>query len=96
MRDSRVMAPRLLQWRIMQDLATDGIQEYDLGNVPPPNAEGASTTGLMIFKGAFARDVVEYQPTYELPFTPARDAWGAGGETEFLSAYKARTGDSFY
>ncbi len=40
-----------------------------MGNVPPPNAEGASTTGLMIFKGAFARDVVEYQPTYELPFT---------------------------
>ncbi len=49
----------------------------------------------MIFKGAFARDVVEYQPAYELPFTAARDAWGAGGETEFLAAYKARTGDSF-
>lgn len=95
-RDSRVMAPRLLQWRIMQDLATDGIQEYDLGNVPPPNAEGASTTGLMIFKGAFARDVVEYQPTYELPFTAARDAWGSGGETAFLDEYKTRTGDSFY
>lgn len=95
-RDSRVMAPRLLQWRIMQDLAADGIQEYDLGNVPPPNAEGASTTGLMIFKGAFARDVVEYQPTYELPFTAARDAWGAGGETDFLAEYKAKTGDSFY
>lgn len=95
-RDSRVMAPRLLQWRIMQELAADGILEYDLGNVPPPNAEGASTTGLMIFKGAFARDVVEYQPTYELPFTAARDAWGAGGETRFLAAHKAATGDSFY
>jgi len=95
-RDSRVMAPRLQQWRIMQDLAEDGIQRYDLGNVPPPSAEGASTTGLMIFKGAYARDVVEYLPTYELPFTPTRDAWGAGGETEFLTAYKSRTGDSFY
>ena len=95
-RDSRVMAPRLQQWRIMQDLAADGILEYDLGNVPPPNAEGASTTGLMIFKGAYARDVVEYMPAYELPFTAARDAWGAGGETAFLDDYKSRTGDSFY
>jgi serine/alanine adding enzyme len=95
-RDSRVMAPRLQQWRIMQDLAADGILAYDLGNVPPPSAEGASTTGLMIFKGAYARDVVEYLPTFELPFTPAREAWGAGGETQFLESYKSRTGDSFY
>lgn len=95
-RDSRVMAPRLQQWRIMQDLAADGVRHYDLGNVPPPNLEGASTTGLMIFKGAYARDIVEYLPAFELPFTAARDAWGAGGESEFLAAYRARTGDSFY
>lgn len=95
-RDSRVMAPRLLQWEIMRDLSADGVAEYDLGNVPPPDAPGASTAGLMTFKGAFARDIVEYQPTWELPFTAARDAWGAGGETRFLQEYQARTGDSFY
>ena len=31
----QLMASRLLQWRIIRDLAADGIERYDLGHVPP-------------------------------------------------------------
>jgi lipid II:glycine glycyltransferase (peptidoglycan interpeptide bridge formation enzyme) len=89
-----LMASRLLQWRIMQDLAADGVTHYDLGHVPPPDAEHPAGRGILTFKTAFA-PVTEFQPAYLLPHTAAGERWRVT-ESQFLAAHRADTGDYWY
>ncbi|WP_308800112.1 lipid II:glycine glycyltransferase FemX [Agromyces silvae] len=89
-----LMASRLVQWRIIQDLADEGVLEYDLGHVPPPAAEQSSDRGILTFKIAFA-PVIEYQPAYLLPHAGSAEAWRTG-EAAFLADYRAKTGDYWY
>lgn len=89
-----LMASRLLQWRIMQDLATDGVTDYDLGHVPPPDAEHSSDRGILVFKTAFA-PVVEYLPAYLYPHAPVAETWRTR-ESAFLASYREQTGDYWY
>lgn len=91
----QLMASRFLQWQIMRDLAASGIARYDLGHVPPPNEPDAPGQGVLTFKSAFARDVLEYMPAFQLSYEDHAEAWRRG-ESEFLAAYHARTGDYWY
>jgi serine/alanine adding enzyme len=91
----QLMASRLLHWGIIRDLASSGIERYDLGNIPPPGEDGAPGQGLLTFKTAFTDDVVEYMPAFQLSFTDEADQWRRR-ENEFLRAYHERTGDYWY
>ncbi|WP_172979637.1 lipid II:glycine glycyltransferase FemX [Agromyces agglutinans] len=91
----QLMASRYLQWRIMQELAEEGVREYDLGHVPPPDRAHPSGRGILVFKSAFAPDIVEYQPAYLLAHRPVAERWRTG-ESDFLAAHRARTGDYWY
>jgi lipid II:glycine glycyltransferase (peptidoglycan interpeptide bridge formation enzyme) len=89
-----LMASRLLQWHIMQELAADGVTAYDLGHVPPPSADQQAGTGIQTFKTAFA-PVTEFQPAYLLPHDAAAERWRVT-ESAFLAAHRAETGDYWY
>lgn len=91
----QLQASRLLQWEIMRDLAASGIERYDLGHVPPPAEPDAPGQGILTFKSAFARDVLEYMPAFHLSHEACAEAWRRG-ESEFLAAHRARTGDYWY
>lgn len=91
----QLMASRLLQWRIMQELAADGYVEYDLGHVPPPDSAHPAGRGILIFKSAFAARAVEYQPAYLLVHEEVGERWRLC-ESAFLAAHRAATGDDFY
>lgn len=91
----QLMASRLLHWRIIQDLAAEGIRRYDLGNVPPPGEADAPGQGLLTFKGAYSRSVVEYMPALQLSHRDVAETW-LRGENEFLREYRERTGDYWY
>ncbi|WP_307038636.1 lipid II:glycine glycyltransferase FemX [Agromyces ramosus] len=91
----QLMASRLLQWSIMCDLAATGIERYDLGHVPSPSEPEAPGRGLLIFKRAFASEVVEYMPAFFLAHEPGADDWRRG-ERDFLADYHRRTGDYWY
>lgn len=91
----QLMASRLLQWSIMCDLAAAGVERYDLGHVPSPSEPDAPGQGVLIFKSAFARDVVEYMPAFLLAHEPAAEGWRRG-ERDFLADYHRRTGDYWY
>ena len=90
-----LMASRLLQWRIIRDLASDGVERYDLGHVPPPGEPDAPGHGILIFKSAFTREVLEYMPAFQLSHEERGEAWRQG-EGEFIAAYRERTGDYWY
>ncbi|WP_169053950.1 peptidoglycan bridge formation glycyltransferase FemA/FemB family protein [Agromyces sp. H66] len=91
----QLMASRFLQWEIMRDLAASGIARYDLGHVPPPSEPHAPGQGVLTFKSAFARDVLEYMPAFHLSHEDHAEAWRRG-ESEFLAAHQSRTGDYWY
>ena len=93
--ESGLPVGRALQWHIIKDLGSRGFSHYDLGNVPNPNEESATMSGLLTFKSGFAQDITEYMPALELPLGDRADEWRAI-EPEFVSAFKSQTGDSFY
>ena len=91
----QLMASRLLQWGIICDLAEMGIERYELGHVPPPDEPDAPGQGILTFKGAFAQDVLEYMPAFQLSHEDRAEAWRRG-ESAFLAEHLERTGDYWY
>lgn len=73
-----------------------GVEAYDLGHVPPPPGnDHPAGRGVLIFKSAFAPDIVEYLPAYLLPHEAGAEEWRRG-EGAFLADYRAETGDYWY
>lgn len=91
----QLMASRLLQWEIIRDLAAAGIERYELGHVPPPGEPDAAGRGVLTFKSAFARDIVEFMPAFQLSHEDRAEEWRLG-ERAFLARYLERTGDYWY
>ena len=91
----QLMASRYLQWLVMRDLAASGIDRYELGHVPPPSEPDAPGQGILTFKSAFARDVLEYMPAFHLSHEPQGEDWRRG-ESAFVEEYRRRTGDYWY
>ncbi|MFD4420293.1 lipid II:glycine glycyltransferase FemX [Agromyces sp. NPDC058484] len=91
----QLMASRLLQWGIIRDLAASGIRRYDLGHVPPPADPDAPGQGVLTFKSAFARDVLEYMPAFQLAHEGRAEQWRRG-ENAFIARHLERAGDYWY
>ena len=91
----QLMASRLLQWEIIRDLAASGIERYDLGHVPPPTEPDAPGQGVLTFKSAFAREVLEYMPAFQLSHEDRAEQWRRG-ENAFIARHLERTGDYWY
>lgn len=91
----QLMASRLLQWGIIRDLASSGVERYDLGHVPPPAEPDAPGQGVLTFKSAFARDVLEYMPAFQLSHEDRAEQWRRG-ENAFIARYLQQTGDYWY
>jgi len=54
------------QWQAMKAAAADGLAEYDLWGVPPPDEPDHPWQGLMQFKAGFNGRLVEYCGPWEL------------------------------
>lgn len=93
---SKTFAARVLHTEIMRSLNARGYVRYELGNVPAPesNPSGASA-GLLTFKGAYSRHVVEYMPAFEYPFRWQAKIWRAN-ESRFVRLYSALSRDYWY
>lgn len=92
----KVFAPYAMQWAIMQDLHADGVESYELANIPDPAEwETSEIRGLYTFKTAWAREPVQYMPTYELPLNRKWRTWRKFGR--YIQAlYTRPTGDAWY
>jgi GNAT acetyltransferase-like protein len=53
------------QWQAMREAAADGLHEYDLWGVPPPEEPDHPWHGLMQFKAGFNGEAVEYCGPWE-------------------------------
>lgn len=91
----QLMASRLLQWSVIRELAAAGIRRYDLGHVPPPDEPDAPGQGVLTFKSAFAPDVVEYLPAFQLGHEPRAEQWRLS-ESAFVERHLARSGEYWY
>ncbi|MCX7521182.1 peptidoglycan bridge formation glycyltransferase FemA/FemB family protein [Microbacterium sp. STN6] len=92
----KLMAPRFLQWEIMRDLRARGIERYELGNIPDPDAvEGSSTAGLFRFKTGFSDETVRYLPAVELPLKDRQGFWHTQ-EKNWLRVYSRARRDYWY
>ena len=70
-------ATYLIHWRIMQDLADEGITVYDLWGSPPSDRLDDSSHplhGLASFKTAFSNNVVDYPGVFDVVFLPIKYA----------------------
>jgi len=94
-----VMAPHLLQWRVMQWLRARGVSSYDLVAVPPRDqlSEGHPLYGLYRFKSGFSDSITEFVGTWDLVVGRWRArVWGSLAERlEHQWAYRVRH-DLFY
>lgn len=61
-------AADLLQWRIMQTLASEGIEKYDLAGAGSDRFPGMH--GLTQFKTKFERTITEIAPAWDFPVRP--------------------------
>lgn len=62
------------QWAAMRDAAADGLREYDLWGVPPPDDPDHPWHGLMQFKAGFNGTPVEYCGPWDVDLRMAA-AW---------------------
>ena len=65
------------QWEAMRAAAADGLAEYDLWGVPPPDEPDHPWQGLMQFKAGFNGRPVEYAGIYDLDQRPSARALDA-------------------
>lgn len=91
----QLMASRFLQWQIIRDLAAAGLERYELGHVPPPDEPDAPGQGILTFKGAFAQDVLEFMPAFQLSHEDRAEEWRRG-ESVFIARHLELTGDYWY
>lgn len=93
---SNLMGSRFLQWEIMRDLQTQGINRYDQSGIPAKEElETSSLKGLYTFKTGFAPDTVKLMPAVELPLGKRYPLWPKA-ETQFLRLYSGLRKDFWY
>ncbi len=94
--NSKIFAPYLMQWEIIQDLHSQGVQRYELANIPDPATwETSDIRGLYTFKTAWSKDTKQYMPTFELPLQRSFKIWQRWGRW-LRAVYTRRTGDAWY
>jgi lipid II:glycine glycyltransferase (peptidoglycan interpeptide bridge formation enzyme) len=72
---SKLFGPRLLLWEVALSFKKDGYKIFDLGGIPNPRSyENSALKGIFIFKTAFAREVTQMMPAYELPLNKIKHA----------------------
>ena len=65
-----MMAPYLLQWKVMQDAKAHGCTTYDLLGVAPPDAKNHPWQGVTDFKTKFGGNLISYSHAKEFVFKP--------------------------
>ena len=72
---SKLFGPRLLLWEAALNFKKDSYKTFDLGGIPAPDHfENSPMKGIYIFKTAFAREVTQMMPAFELPLKPLKHA----------------------
>ena len=97
-RSSNLMAPHLLQWEVMRDLRSRGVESYDLVAVPRPSelADTHPFAGLHRFKSGFNENVTEFVGVWDWPVRPrALALWDRGGE-RLARQWTARVRHDFF
>lgn len=93
---SKLFAPYLMQWEIMQRLHAEGVTRYELANVPDPAEwETSDIRGLYVFKTAWAPEPVRYMPSFELPLNGRYRIWQRFGRY-LRGIYTRRVHDVWY
>jgi|SRR5579872_38801 len=87
-RRRELMPMYAVQWEAMRRAAADGLAEYDLWGVPPPDEPDHPWQGLMQFKAGFNGELVEYCGPWELDL-------GAGARLLDLQEAARRTARRF-
>ncbi|MBU1446565.1 peptidoglycan bridge formation glycyltransferase FemA/FemB family protein [Patescibacteria group bacterium] len=65
-----VMAPYLLQWHVIKEAKTRGMESYDFLGIAPPGAKNHPWEGVTGFKMKFGGEIVQYVPAKEYVFKP--------------------------
>lgn len=88
------------QWAAISSAADDGLAEYDLWGVPPPNAPDHAWKGLWQFKAGFNGRLVEYCGPWDLDLRSAAAAWldrlerGRGGARRLRQVFSTSANES--
>jgi lipid II:glycine glycyltransferase (peptidoglycan interpeptide bridge formation enzyme) len=59
-----------LQWTIMADMKSSGVEEYDMWGIPPTDDPNHPWAGPALFKKGFGGRRVDYIGDYDLPLSP--------------------------
>lgn len=70
-RRRELMPMYAVQWEAMRQAAAEGLAEYDLWGVPPPEEPNHPWQGLLQFKAGFNGKLVEYCGPWELDLRPS-------------------------
>ncbi len=65
-----VMAPYLLQWKVIQDAKQQGFKKYDFFGISPPNSPNHPWAGVRRFKKKFGGQEVSYYPAMDYSLKP--------------------------
>jgi len=80
------------QWQAMQAAAADGLAEYDLWGVPPPDEPDHPWQGLMQFKAGFNGRLVEYPGPWDLDLGRGAVAIDLAGRARDLARHFLNNG----
>ena len=61
-----------LQWQVMRDAKSEGIERYNLFGIAPPNSPHHRYAGVTTFKTGFGGELVTYLPAQDLIIRPIR------------------------
>ena len=80
-RKRELMPMYAAQWEAMRSAAEDGLADYDLWGIPPPDQPDHPWQGLLQFKAGFNGRQVEYCGVWEADLSPGRAALLRFGES---------------
>jgi lipid II:glycine glycyltransferase (peptidoglycan interpeptide bridge formation enzyme) len=69
---SKLSAPYLLQWKIIEDGVENGFEKYNFWGVLPDNLKDHPWKGLSDFKKKFVGEMISYVGTYEVYSNPIK------------------------
>lgn len=99
-RKRELMPMYAAQWAAMSAAAEDGLAEYDLWGVPPPDAPDHAWKGLWQFKAGFNGRLVEYCGPWDVDLRSSSAAWldrferGRGGAQRVRRVFSTSANES--